>query len=50
MLDSAGFRTFDSVIRAKNIFLLTGNITIISQPFHVERALYLARFYDIDAI
>lgn len=49
-LDYAGFRTLDSVVRAKEIFSLTGSFTIISQPFHVERALFLARVNDIDAI
>ena len=49
-LDYAGFRTLDSVVRASEIFSLTGSFTIISQPFHVERALFLARSNDIDAI
>lgn len=49
-LDFAGFRTLDSVIRAKEIFALTGGVTIISQPFHVERALFVAHSEDIDAI
>jgi len=49
-LDYAGFRTLDSVIRAKEIFSLTGGFTIISQPFHIERALYLAQANGIDAI
>lgn len=42
-LDYAGFRTLDSIVRAKEVFSLTGGFTIISQPFHVERALYIAR-------
>lgn len=49
-MDFAGFRTLDSVIRANKIFSLTGGFTIISQPFHAERALYLAKFNGIDAI
>lgn len=49
-LDYAGFRTLDSVVRAKEVFSLTWGFTIISQPFHVERALYLARAKGIDAI
>jgi len=49
-LDFAGFRTLDSVVRAKEIFALTGGITIISQPFHVERALFVAQSEHIDAI
>ena len=48
-LDYAGFRTLDSVIRAKKIFGLT-EFTIISQKFHNERAVYLAMNQNINAI
>lgn len=48
-LDYAGFRTLDSVIRAKEIFGQQ-NITIISQQFHNERAIYLAEKNGINAI
>lgn len=48
-LDFAGFRTLDSVVRAKKVFGQQG-YTVISQRFHNERAVYLARFYGIDAI
>jgi SanA protein len=48
-LDYAGFRTLDSVIRAKEIFGQS-SITIISQQFHNERAIYLAKHNDINAI
>ena len=48
-LDYAGFRTLDSVIRAKQIFGLT-NITLISQQFHNERAIYLAEKHGIKAV
>lgn len=47
-LDYAGFRTFDSVVRAKNIFG-QDSLIIISQDFHAERALYIANKYDINA-
>ena len=47
--DYAGFRTFDSVIRAKKIFGQT-NFTIISQKFHNERALFICNQNNIDAI
>ena len=40
-LDYAGFRTLDSVVRAKEVFGQT-RLTIISQRFHNERAIYLA--------
>jgi SanA protein len=49
-LDYAGFRTLDSVVRAKEIFGQGSGFTIISQPFHVERALFLARANNIEAI
>lgn len=48
-LDYAGFRTLDSVVRAKKIFGQK-TITIISQEFHNERAIYLANHFDIKAI
>ncbi|UKM64656.1 YdcF family protein [Flavobacteriaceae bacterium GSB9] len=48
-LDYAGFSTKDSMIRAKKIFGLTA-FTIISQKFHNERALYIAKHYQIKAI
>jgi SanA protein len=47
-LDYAGFRTFDSVIRAKEIFG-QDSIIIISQQFHNERAIYIARKNNISA-
>jgi SanA protein len=49
-LDYAGFRTLDSVVRARHVFSQTGGFTIISQPFHVERALFIARARHIEAI
>ena len=48
-LDYAGFRTLDSVVRAKEIFGQE-NLTIISQKFHNERAIYLAEKHGISAI
>lgn len=48
-LDYAGFRTFDSVYRMKEIFGQK-QFTIVSQKFHNERALYIARALSIDAI
>lgn len=49
ILDYAGFRTLDSIVRAKEIFG-QNSITIISQQFHNERALYLAKHYGIEAV
>lgn len=48
-LDYAGFRTFDSVVRLKEIFGQY-SVTIISQPFHNERALYMATKEGITAV
>ena len=48
-LDYAGFRTLDSVVRAKAIFS-QDNITVVSQPFHNERAIYIARHKGIRAV
>jgi len=40
-IDYAGFRTLDSIVRAEVIFDLEDYI-IVSQQFHLERAIYLA--------
>jgi len=46
--DYAGFRTLDSVIRARDVFGAESFI-VVSQPFHVRRALFLARGFGCDA-
>ncbi len=48
-LDYAGFRTLDSVVRCKEVFGQQ-KFTIISQQFHNERALFIAKRKDIDAV
>ena len=48
-LDYAGFRTLDSVVRARDVFGLA-QVTVISQRFHNERAVFLARSKGLDAI
>ena len=48
-LDYAGFRTLDSVVRAKKVFGQK-SITIISQEFHNERAIFLAKRHGIKAV
>ena len=48
-LDYAGFRTLDSVVRAKEIFGQK-SVTIISQEFHNKRAIYLAETNGLKAI
>lgn len=47
--DYAGRRTLDSVLRSNEIFN-QNKITIISQKFHNERAIFIARKNGIDAI
>jgi SanA protein len=48
-LDYAGFRTFDSIVRLREIFG-QDSVTIISQPFHNERAIYLASCEGLYAV
>ncbi|AJA44890.1 SanA protein [Frischella perrara] len=48
VLDYAGFRTLDSIIRANKVFD-ADNFTIITQKFHCERALFIAQYQGIKA-
>jgi SanA protein len=48
-LDYAGFRTLDSIVRCKEIFGQNSFI-IITQDFHIHRAIYLAKKYSLDAV
>ena len=47
--DDAGFRTLDSVVRARRVFGQR-RLTIITDRFHTYRALFLARSQGIDAV
>lgn len=47
-LDYAGLRTLDSVLRIRDIFGQTKFI-VISQKFHNQRAVWLARQYGLEA-
>lgn len=49
VLDYAGFRTLDSILRCKEVFGET-DIVVISQKFHNERAIYLAEANGMNAI
>lgn len=49
VLDYAGFRTLDSILRCKEVFG-EDQVTIISQQFHNERALFIADHKGVDAI
>lgn len=48
-LDYAGFRTLDSVVRAKEIFGQEA-FTVVSQKFHNERAIYIASRYGLETV
>lgn len=47
-LDHAGFSTYDSMYRAKNIFKIESAI-IVTQEYHLKRALYIANQLGIKA-
>lgn len=49
VLDDEGFRTMASIKRAKEVFG-TDTLTLVSQRFHNERALFMARHNGMDAI
>ena len=48
-LDDAGFRTLDSVVRARQVFGQR-RLTIITDRFHTYRAVFLARCQGIEAV
>ena len=47
-MDHAGFSTYDSVYRAKEIFKVN-KIIIVTQKYHLYRALYIAKTHNIEA-
>jgi len=47
--DFAGFRTYDSIYRAKMLWDLD-EIIIVTQQFHLPRSLYIAKKLGIDAV
>ena len=48
-MDHAGFSTYETVYRAKEIFE-TDNIIIVSQEYHLYRALYIAKKLGVKAV
>lgn len=48
-LDHAGFRTFDTMQRARRVFGVTDAI-VCTQEFHLARSVFLARKAGIDAV
>ena len=47
-MDHAGFSTYESMYRAKEIFQAK-RIIIVTQEYHLYRALYIAQQFDIEA-
>jgi len=47
-MDHAGFNTYDSMYRARDIFGI-GRLLICTQDFHIARSVYIARKMGIDA-
>lgn len=47
-MDHAGFSTYESIYRAKEIFE-ADKVIIVTQEYHVYRALYIAEQFGIDA-
>lgn len=48
-LDHAGFNTYDSIYRAKYIFEAK-KVVIVTQKYHMYRALYIANSLGLDAV
>lgn len=48
-LDYAGFRTLDTMARAKAVFGLR-RCTVVTDDFHMARSLYLAEAHGLDAV
>ncbi len=48
-LDYAGFRTLDSVVRAKKVFGQS-QVTIVTDDFHAARSVFLARHEGLNAV
>ncbi len=47
-LDHAGFDTYSSMYRAREVFLVH-SLTIVTQDFHLPRALWIARHLGLEA-
>lgn len=48
-LDHAGFSTYETMYRARDVFCVE-NAVIVSQPFHLARAVYIGRKLGLDII
>ncbi len=50
VLDYAGFDTYDSCYRAREIFDLHSGIILVSQAFHLPRALYICNSLGVQSV
>lgn len=48
-MDHAGFNTYDSMYRARDVFEVR-DVIIVTQQFHVSRAVFIARSLGLDAV
>lgn len=48
LLDYAGFDTYDSIVRAKGVYDIK-DVLIVTQRFHLSRAVYIARENGLNA-
>lgn len=48
-LDHSGFRTLDSMYRARHVYGLR-RVLVVSNPFHVPRAIFLGQAFGIDTL
>lgn len=50
VLDYAGFDTYDSCYRAREIFDLHSTVVLVSQEFHLPRALYICNTLGVQSV
>lgn len=50
VLDYAGFDTYDTCYRAKEIFDLKENVILVTQAFHLPRALYICNRLGVKSV
>ena len=48
-LDHAGFNTYNSMYRARDVFQVQ-DVIVVTQQFHVPRSVYIARAIGLDAV
>ena len=48
-LDHAGFSTYETMYRARDVFLMD-DVIVVSQEFHLPRAIYIARKLGLNAV